>query len=246
MTLMKKQTMKLIRKICIAVILFFLLVLAGYLYLSSHQVKHIYIKGNSYYSDQEIQDKLFDSLLNRNTLYLNWKYKSKDYHGIPFTDTVEIDVTFPDTVYVTVYEKSLIGYVDYLGQYLFFDKDGVVVESSSELSNEVPCITGLHFSKMMLYEPLEVEESGAFDKILEITKAVLQYGLSPTEIHFSKDQDLMLRFDEVRIILGDTEYLDEKLAVIRDALPSLEGKKGEMSLENYEGKNQTVSFQPDK
>ncbi len=33
---------------------------------------------------------------------------------------------------IRVYEKNMVGYVRYLGQDVYFDKDGIVVESSTQ------------------------------------------------------------------------------------------------------------------
>ena len=34
---------------------------------------------------------------------------------------------------IIVYEKSMVGYVSYMNSNLYFDKDGIIVESTSEI-----------------------------------------------------------------------------------------------------------------
>ena len=63
----------------------------------------------------------------------------------------------------------MIGYVEYLGTNLYFDKDGIVVESSSEILEGVPKISGLKFSEVTLYEKLPVEDDHVFQVILNLT-----------------------------------------------------------------------------
>ena len=41
---------------------------------------------------------------------------------------------------VTIYEKAVVGYINYMGCNMYFDKDGIVVESSSKLYSGVPQI----------------------------------------------------------------------------------------------------------
>ena len=50
-----------------------------------------------------------------------------------------------EVMYITVYEKAVIGYIRYMGCNMYFDKDGIVVESSTETFEKVPEIIGLKF-----------------------------------------------------------------------------------------------------
>ena len=52
-----------------------------------------------------------------------------------------------------------MGYVAYMGANFYFDKDGVVVESSSEETEGIPCISGLKFDSLALYQKLSVKDS---------------------------------------------------------------------------------------
>lgn len=65
---------------------------------------------------------------------------------------MDVNVVSHDSIRITVYEKSLAGYVTYLGRYLYFDRNGMVVESSSEKIDDVPEVTGLSFDHIVLHE----------------------------------------------------------------------------------------------
>ena len=49
----------------------------------------------------------------------------------------DIDFDGPFAVSITVYEKNVVGYVDYMSSHMYFDKDGIIVESSSEYSHRI-------------------------------------------------------------------------------------------------------------
>lgn len=51
-------------------------------------------------------------------------------------DVMNVSILAPDTIKITVYEKALAGYVKYLDTYMYFDKDGYVVESSGIRTQE--------------------------------------------------------------------------------------------------------------
>lgn len=58
-------------------------------------------------------------------------------------------MTWPNKMNVAVYEKAIVGYISYMGCNMYFDKDGIVVESSSENYEDVPQITGLDFKSIV-------------------------------------------------------------------------------------------------
>ena len=49
---------------------------------------------------------------------------------MPRADVMDVKVPAPDTIKIIVYEKALTGYVRFMDTYMYFDKDGYVVESS--------------------------------------------------------------------------------------------------------------------
>ena len=43
--------------------------------------------------------------------------------------------------------KSIVGYVSYMSSYMYFDRDGIIVESSADCLPGIPWITGLEFGQ---------------------------------------------------------------------------------------------------
>ena len=128
---------------------------------------------------------------------------------------------------------------------MYFDKDGIVVESSKEKTAGIPMVTGLEFDHVILYEPLPVEDKEIFTKILSITQLVNKYNLSVDRIYFGKDDSLTLYFEEVKVALGIGDNLDEKVMKLQYMLPELEGKSGTLRMENYTEETKNISFEPD-
>ena len=63
---------------------------------------------------------------------------------------MDVNILTPNTIRISVYEKALAGYVEYLGRYMYFDRDGTVVESSSERTRGIPQVTGLRFDYVVV------------------------------------------------------------------------------------------------
>ena len=117
--------------ICILIILLLAagLLAVGYVRIR-YTIQTVYVEGNVHYTEDEIKAIVMDGFLGDNSLYLSLKYKNKGIEGIPFVDVVDVSILSPDTVKIIVYEKTLTGCVRYLDTYVYFDRDGYVVESS--------------------------------------------------------------------------------------------------------------------
>lgn len=228
-----------------AAILILGLLLAGFLAVTLFRIRDVEVTGNSFYSEQEIIDRVITDRYTSNSIYLYLKYRYLDTDEIPFVDKIEVSMKGPGKVKLRVYEKSIVGYVTYMGANMYFDKDGIVVESSSEITEGIPCISGLKFSSVSLYKKLEVEDSSVFERILNITQLVKKYELTPDRIEFGDDSELTLYFDQVRVAMGNSGSLEEKVGRLHDLYPDLEGRSGIFHMENYTEDSKFISFEQD-
>lgn len=209
------------------------------------RVDQVEVTGNSYYTEDEITELVMGE--HHNSLYLVFLYDYLDGKEIPFVDSVEVSLVSPDHIKIRVYEKTMIGYVQYMGSNLYFDKDGTVVESSREVLEGVPCVKGLKFDTLTLYQPLNVSNKEIFDILLSVTQMMKKYELKPDAITLQKDgREIILTFANVRINLGEGENIDQKAARIQSLLPDLEDKSGILHMEEYTNESTNISFIRDK
>uniref|UniRef100_UPI00405785E6 cell division protein FtsQ/DivIB n=1 Tax=Acetatifactor sp. TaxID=1872090 RepID=UPI00405785E6 len=230
-------------------ILLIVLVLMGisYYILEGYRIQNVYVEGNVHYTEEEIKNIVMEGPLGDNSLYLSLKYKNKGIENIPFVDVMDVSILSPDTIKITVYEKALAGYVKYMDTYMYFDKDGCVVESSSVKTVGVPQITGLTFDYLVLGEALPVEDSGIFNTILNLTKLLNKYELIADKIYFHTSGEITIYFGEVKVALGnDTATLEDKIMLLPGFLAELEGKSGTLQMEKYDEDDGRYTFKPDK
>ena len=224
----------------------FIALFAGYYYITTnYTVTTVYVEGNVHYSNEEIMEMVMEGRYGHNSLFLSLKYKDKSIEDIPFIEKMDVSVLDPHTVKIEVYEKALAGYVEYLDRYLYFDKDGIVVESSTEKTKGIPMVTGLSFDHVVLHQPLPVEDDTVFGEILSITQLVNKYDLSVDRIFFGADKTLTLYFENVKAAFGTGENLEAKVMELQYMLPELKGKSGTLRMENYTEETKTITFEPD-
>lgn len=242
-TITKMPDTRLKVRIIIALGIINVLLLASYFVLTHYTVKNVQVDGNKHYSAEEIKAMIMTGYFGDNSLYLSLKYKNKDIEGVPFIETMDVVVQSNDTIRIIVYEKALAGYVQYLGRYMYFDNEGVIVEASKVTTKGIPQVTGLKFDHVVLYEKLPVENDQIFQNILTITKLLNKYDVICDKIQFDSNYNVTLGYDSVKVNIGPLENLDEKLMQLPKILPSLEGKKGTLDLQNYTADRKSITFE---
>ena len=200
---------------------------------------------DSHYTNEEIMEMVMGGRFGNNSLFLSLKYRDKGIEGVPFVETMDVDIEAKDTIRITVYEKALAGYVRYLGRYVYFDKDGIVVETSMEETAGIPQVTGLSFDHVILHEPLPVDKPELFDEILNITQQLAKYSLTADRIYFNSAYEVTLYFGEAKIALGENKDIDEKIMKLQYILPDLLGKSGTLDMRDYSEDTKTYSFEQD-
>lgn len=232
------QTGKRRRNLVIAVIaaLFFTILI---LFI---QVTEITVTGNERYTDQQIIDLVFPGKHDRNTAYCYLKDRLRPHDQIPFVEDFEIVFNSLNQVEIIVYEKNVVGYVAYMSSYMYFDKDGIIVESTNSRVAGIPWVTGLKFGQIVLYQPLPVESNEIFREILNLTQTLSIYQIQVDKIQYNSYGEAILYLDELEIVMGSSEGLNGKIAELNDMLPQLYGRAGTLFLDTYKDMDTNTSF----
>ena len=202
----------------------------------------IEIEGNSKYTKEEMLQFIFSSKWDRNPFVLYYKNRRGKTVRIPFVDQYQVKLTGFNHVKINVYEKKVIGYVKYMGTNMYFDKDGIVVESSLDTFTDVPPVTGLEFEQIILYEKLPVEDEEVFALILNTTQALQKYAIEVDKIYLSQDKQVTLYMGEIQVLLGGDQDIDDKVRTLRDISPKLSGLKGTLDIREYQENSTGYTF----
>ena len=116
---------------------------------------------------------------------------------------------------------------------------------AEEKTQSVPQITGLNFGYVVLHEPLPVEDSKVFQSILDMTQLLEKYEINTNKIYFDKDNQMVLYFEDIRVRLGDISNIDDKIIRLKSILPTIEGEKGILHMENFEKNSTNIIFNRD-
>ncbi len=224
--------------------LFFLIL---FLFGFNTRLTDVTVVGNTRYEEDELLSMIFAEERDYNTFYALYRNQFGEPADIPFVEKYRMEMTGLHSAKITVYEKSVAGCIEYMGSYLYFDREGMVVESSRQLEEKIPLVTGIRFQNIVMYEKLEVEEEEIFAEILNLSQLLAQYELFPERMAFDGDRNVTLYMGQIRVAFGNDAYLAEKVAELSDMYPELSGRSGTVYLNEYrpDAKNPSYPFVPD-
>ena len=220
-------------------LLFFLVLAANYFF----HLEVLSVNGSTHYTEEEFRGELVTNLLEENALFLYLEYRFFRNPDIPFVQKMDIEMLDGHELLVTVYEKTYIACVKYMNEYLYFDKDGIVVESAPKLIENVPVIEGVNFTKMTLYQKMEVEDDTVFRTILDLTQLIEQYKITIKKLVFNSKGEVTLYSGRVQVLLGARKDYSAQMAALSQILPKAKKKSlsGVINMEDYtEGQERVV------
>lgn len=211
-----------------------LLAAAGYLFVQDTRLETITVEGNSHYSDSEMLRLIFPDEKDRQTLRVWWNERQGEHREIPFVSRYEITLTGLHSAEIMVYEKNIVACLEYMGSIMYFDKDGIVVETAATNTEGVPLITGIIFSQIVMHEPIKVQNEKIFTTVLGLTQLLSQNQLEVDKVYYDSDLNARLYIGDVKVELGSNQYMDEKILELRAILPNLAGRSGTLYLDSYD------------
>ncbi len=239
------------KRLLVALIVFIVVggLVAAFLLAEDYfRVENVEVIGAERYTEDEIKDMVMSGRLGDNSLFLRLKYSDKEIKDIPFVEKMDVKIDDPNSITINVYEKAIAGYVEYLGHYMYFDKDGIIVESATEKIEGIPFVTGLKFDHCIMYEPLPIDNKDVFAEILSLTQLMEKYDIKTDRIYFDRNMDITLFFGDARVFIGNFDNIDDKMIRLQYIIPKLKGMKGVLHMENYSQDSQSdyITFKTDE
>ena len=183
------------------------------------RIKEVSVSGSNRYTPEQIENILFSGRWGNNTILAFIRDKTQPHRQIPFVEKYKIVFHGPFKAEVIIYDKSIVGYVSYMSSYMYFDRDGIIVESSPDCLPE----------------------------ILNLTQQLSVYHIQVDRIRFGSSGQPSLTIGQMEVTLGDGGDVDGKLSLLNDILrdhPELKDKKGTLELDGYSdtGNDGTIPF----
>lgn len=198
------------------------------------KIKTINITGSDKYTYEQLYDYIFQNHNDENMILFKNSLSKNPMPNIPFIAKISVDIDWPSTINIEVYEKSIVGYIVFQGSYMYFDKDGVVVESSSQLIDNVPLVNGLKYNHIILHDTLDVPDMSVFSSILNLKQYLDKYEIKIDEIKISENTKFSVKIGNIKVLLGDdNSKLSDKIYELSCMIPEFGDRKGTLDMEEY-------------
>lgn len=234
----KGKEMKVLKRILIGILLLIFTVFLCYFVFHLDTVK---VEGTEYYSEEEIRQAVFTRDFSDNEIIFFIYSKIYGINTLPFVEEIEAEYHNPRSMTLHVYDKTISGCIQYMGQYVYFDKDGIVLQTLPEQIEGVPVVVGINFGNFTVGKPFDVKDDSVFDSLMNVSQQIGHYGMHIDKIKIT-DGAIRLISGSLRIDLGKKDRYDNEMAelagVMEEAAKQNLKLKGTIDLENYkEGDN---------
>ena len=212
------------------------------LLIAAVPIHEVTVSGNRHYQPEELEERILGDVPGKSALLTWLQFRLRPHKVIPFVEDYRIAFRDPVRVELIVYEKSLVGYVSYMGSNMYFDKDGMVVESTQEVIEDVPLVTGMSFGHIVLNQALPVDDPEVFGEILTLTQVLETSNIKTDRISFNESKEATLYIGSLIVRLGSSDNMSGKLMELKDILADYPDLAGTLYLDSYDGSNNNPMY----
>ncbi len=232
--------MKILKRILIGIVSIAVAVFLCYFIFHLDTVK---VDGTEYYTDEEIRNAVFVRDFSDNEIMFFIYEKLFGINTLPFVEEIEAEYHNPRSMTLHVYDKKISGCINYLGQYVYFDKDGIVLQTIPEQIEGIPVVTGINFGNFTVGQPFQVADDSVFDSIMNVSQQISHYSIPVEEIKVS-DGAIRLVIASLKVDLGKKKRYDDALADLAGVIEKAQEEniklKGTINMENYQSGDRIV------
>lgn len=200
------------------------------------RIKKITIEGNTYYSEKQMIEKFQTNIFEKNVLSFLMLDKCGLTPELPFVR--EYDVTYPSVneVHIKLYEKTIVAGIAYSNQYIYFDKDGMVLQSSDKALSEIPLFETKNLTTFTLYQKVQMEDEGLLEQIMNLANLFQHYKVKWDKVEFNENKEAFLYIYQTKVLLGKKDNYDEAISALASVLQERnvpQNEVAEIDLRNY-------------
>lgn len=220
------------------------LLLAGVIFFFTYyQVDEVQVMGSSHYSEKQIKKMVLRGPMASNSVLAPLIYTKKNTKDVPFVEGYTVTRLNRHTVCVSVKEKDIVGCIPYLDSYIYFDRNGTFIESSTERNEKIPFFDGIKVKHVVYNEELPIKDKMVMNTAVALSTIFQKNDKIPDHIEFSDDGQISLLYGDITVKLGKDEYLEDKMTRVLAILPLISDKKGILHAENVNDNSKMITLE---
>lgn len=206
------------------------------------RVTKITVEGNTFFSEEVVASEVCSTFLDKNTITAYIKNHLGFTADLPYVREYEISYPGISQIHIKLYEKAVIAGINYMNQYIYFDKDGVVLRSTKEKLEDIPLFETKSMTTFTLYDKVQMEDQELLRQIMNLANLFHHYEIEWDKVVFDEDNAAHLQAGKIRVALGKKESYDEAISALSSVLETAEKEKfsGTIDMTNYHVKGDII------
>ena len=176
--------------------------LAGVLFFFLYfKVENVEIMGSGHYTEKEIKAMVLRGPMAENSVLAPILYTTDDTGDIPFVEGFKVTRSNRNTIVVSVKEKKAVGCIPYLDSYIYFDRNGMFIESEKTQDKKVPFFDGIAVKRVVKGEKLPIKET-VLNTAVALSTIFAKNDSLPDHIQFDESYEISLLYGDITVSLG--------------------------------------------
>ena len=225
---------------------FLLLCMFGIVFFFSYfKVVNVEVRGSTRYSDEEIENLVLQGPFAGNSVLAPMFCSEDNVKSLFFVDGYSVTRLSRDSIVISVREKKPVGCIAYLDSYIYFDRNGYFVEGSRNLEQKIPFFHGIEVDNVVEDKKLTMRSAQTVLNTAVTLSTIFQKNDDlPEYVELGENNQINLVYGKITVMLGQANYLEDKMARVIAILPKIEGEEGILHLESVTDHVKTITFEP--
>jgi cell division protein FtsQ len=177
-------------------------------------VRHVAVSGLKRWDPATVEE-LAALSMEESVFQVNFRQVRENIEANPYFEVIQIGFSLPDTIVIELRERQQSAAIQFGGETLIADEDGIVLESRSALGDlRVPVISGLELDGYEIGKGMQAAQPLQMDALRLLLQGLLEEELlqSVAEINLSNPSAMyLMTADGFTVELGNIENLGKKL-----------------------------------
>lgn len=188
-------------------------------------VQVMIIGDQSRYTEDEIRDYVFDKWYEQYGPLLKLYYHFRTIEPLTYTEKITIGFEDDGQIIVKAYEKVPIGCLLVMNNYLFFDSEGMILDSETTNTEDLPVVEGIEYTSVTLGKVFETKKSSLFSVVMNLVSMLRKYDVETETIRFDEDDNVTIWCDGNRVELGVRDSYDVPINMLSGILKEIKGSE---------------------
>lgn len=217
---------------------------AGLIFFFAYfKVDEVEVMGSSHYSEKEVRKMVLRGPLASNSVLAPLLYTKRETEDIPFVKGYVVSQVNRNTICISVKEEKPVGCIPYLDSYIYFDRNGIFIESSKKRNETIPYFDGISVKHVIKDEELPIKGKTVLNTAVALATIFQKNETIPDHIEFDENYQISLLYGDITVMLGKDEFLEDKMTRAVAILPLIAGRKGILHLESVTDTEKTITFE---